>query len=79
MIDNLQKQLIHIEHVVNQTNEVDDVQVLDQTYEVNQLKELTRLPSTSCFSIIANMKSLNKVLNTEPLFFIKILLVESTD
>ena len=34
MIDNLQKQLIHLENIVNQTNELDDIQVLDQTYEV---------------------------------------------
>jgi hypothetical protein len=49
MIDNLQKQLINLQHIVNQTNELDDVQTLDQTYEVNQLKELTLTPSASFF------------------------------
>jgi hypothetical protein len=52
MIDNLQKQLSHLEHIVNQTNELDDVQILDQTYEVNQLKELTLTPSKSFFFLL---------------------------
>jgi len=52
VIDNLQKQLLHLEHVVNQTNELDDVQILDQTYEVNQLKELTLTPSASFFFLL---------------------------
>jgi len=52
MIDNLQKQLSHLEHIVNQTNELDDVQILDQTYEVNQLKELTLTPSASFFFLL---------------------------
>ncbi len=52
MIDNLQKQLLHLEHIVNQTNELDDVQILDQTYEVNQLKELTLTPYASFFFLL---------------------------
>jgi hypothetical protein len=34
MIENLQKQLINIEQIIAQTDEIDDVQTLDQTYEV---------------------------------------------
>jgi hypothetical protein len=37
MIKNLQKKLIDLEQIVHQTNEIDDVETLDQTYEVNPL------------------------------------------
>ncbi len=35
MIENLQQQLSNLGQIINQTDELDDVQTLDQTYEVN--------------------------------------------
>jgi hypothetical protein len=35
MIENLQQQLSNLEQIINQTDALDDVQTLDQTYEVN--------------------------------------------
>lgn len=35
MIENLQRQVINLEQAVDQTTELDDLQTLDQTYEVN--------------------------------------------
>jgi hypothetical protein len=34
MIENLRKQLINLEQILNQTNELDDLQTLDETYDV---------------------------------------------
>ncbi len=34
MIENLQKQLSNIEQIIDQTNDIDDVETLDRTYEV---------------------------------------------
>ena len=34
MIENLRKQLVNIEQMIDQTNDIDDVKTLDQTYEV---------------------------------------------
>jgi hypothetical protein len=35
MIENLQQQLSNLGQIINQTDALDDVQTLDQTYEVN--------------------------------------------
>ncbi|CAF4297005.1 unnamed protein product, partial [Adineta steineri] len=64
MIENLQKQLLNLEHVVNQTNELDNVQVLDQTYEeLNTHLETIRLKVNSMKSDVDNqhISTLNNI------------------
>lgn len=36
LIENLQKQVEHVEEIAHQANDFDDVHTLDQTYEVMQ-------------------------------------------
>ncbi|CAF4065047.1 unnamed protein product, partial [Rotaria sordida] len=55
IIKNLQQQLIHLEQIINQTNELDDIQTFDQTYEeINTYIETIHIKLKSIMSNVDN-------------------------
>lgn len=62
MVENLEKQLIHLEQIINQTNEIDDVQTLDQTYEVNQLNFQINLFNNSLQELSTHLETIRSKL-----------------
>lgn len=50
IVKNLQQQVIRLEQIINQTSEIDNVQSLDQAYEVNSFSKLPFSHSTFVFT-----------------------------